>query len=126
MNHTDESRKKISIASASRKRNPHSKETKEKISIAKLGKESNRKGKKHSEESLKKMSESHLGKQAWNKGTVGIMKAWNSGLVGKQEAWNKDKYGIVKWNDDAKKLQSERVKAIWAKRKQEAICRQPV
>ncbi len=122
MKHTDESRKKISIASTSRKRNFHSSETKEKISIAKTGQESNRKGKKHSEESIKKMRESHLGQQAWNKGTVGIMKAWNSGLVGKQEAWNKNKSGVVKWNDDAKKLQSERIKAIWAKRKQEAIC----
>jgi hypothetical protein len=126
MTHSDETRQKIGRASSLRPRKPHSEETKAKISSAKAGKKSNRKGLKHSAESIQKMRESHIGQEAWNKGSVGIMKAWNKGLVGKQEAWNKGVSGVVKWNEEAKNLQSERVKAIWAKRKQEALCRQPV
>jgi hypothetical protein len=126
MTHSDEARQKIGRASSLRPRKPHSEETKAKISSAKSGKESNRKGLKHSAETIQKMRESHIGQEAWNKGSVGIMKPWNKGLVGKQEAWNKGASGVVKWNEEAKNLQSERVKAIWAKRKQEALCRQPV
>ena len=54
-------------------------------------------------------------------GTVGVIKAWNKGLVGKQVSWNKGISGVTKWNQQAKNLQSKRVKAIWEKRKQEAV-----
>ena len=126
MCHSEKTKKLLSQFQATRIRKPHSKETKDKISAAKAGKESNRKGAKHSDESIQKMREVHIGQKAWNKGTVGVMKAWNKGFVGEQVAWNKGISGVTKWNQDAKKLQSERVKAIWEKRKQEVVCRQPV
>lgn len=126
MKHDEKTRKKIGKASSLRIRKPHSEETKAKISAAKKGKSSNRKNTKHSADSIQKMRESHVGQEAWNKGSVGIMKAWNKGLVGKQKAWNQGIFGVVKWSEDAKKNQSEKVKAIWAKRKQEVSCRQPV
>jgi len=126
MKHTDETKKLIGIASATRKRKPMSEEAKQKISAMKKGKPSNRKGSKHSEESIKKMREAHIGQEAWNKGTINATVPWNKGLVGKQKAWNEGVSGVVKWNEDAKKLQSERVKAIWQRRKQEATCRQPL
>jgi group I intron endonuclease len=99
----------------------HTEEIKNKISSSKKGKPSNRKGKKHSFESIQKMKDSHKGQVAWNKGTTGIVKAWNKGLTGCQTAWNKGLTGVVSWNDDAKKRQSEKVKAIWAKRKEALI-----
>jgi hypothetical protein len=123
MTHDEEARRKIGRASALRPRKPHSEATKAKISASKAGKPSNRKGAKHSEESIQKMRESHVGQQAWNKGAVGKQTAWNKGAVGKQVAWNKGVLGAVKWSEDAKKLHSERVKAIWAKRKQEVTCK---
>jgi hypothetical protein len=126
MRHTDESKIKIGIASSLRVRSPHSEETKKKISEKKIGKTSNRKGVKLTEETIEKIRFSHVGQEPWNKGSVGVIKAWNKGLVGKQSAWNQGLSGVVKWNDDAKKLQSERVKEIWKKRKQEALCQQPL
>lgn len=126
MKHTDEAKKKIAQESAQRIRKPHSEETKAKISLAKKGKPGNRKGAKHSADAIEKMRSSHKGQAAWNKGKVGVQVAWNKGLVGKQEAWNKGTSGVVKWSEEAKNLHSERVKAIWEKRKQEALCRQPV
>jgi hypothetical protein len=126
MRHSEETKKVIGQHSAVRIRQPHTEETKAKISAAKAGKESNRKGSKHSVESISKMKKSHAGQEVWNKGSVGLMKAWNKGLVGKQEAWNKGVSGVVKWTEDAKNLKSKQVKAIWAKRKQESLCLQPV
>lgn len=126
MRHSPETRKIIGQHSATRIRKPHTDEAKAKISAAKAGKASNRKGSRHSAETIQKMRQSHAGQEPWNKGSVGVMKAWNKGLVGKQEAWNKGVSGVIKWDEEAKNLQSERVKAIWAKRKQEALCRQPV
>jgi hypothetical protein len=126
MHHSRETKKLIGQHSASRIRKPHTQETKEKISAAKAGKVSNRKGSKHSAEAIQKMRESHIGQEAWNKGSVGVMTAWNKGLTGKQAAWNKGVFGSVKWSEEAKRMQSERVRAIWAKRKQEALCRQQV
>lgn len=123
MRHSEKTKKAIGLHSKFRLRKPHTEETKAKISAAKEGKESNRKGLKHSTESIQKMRESHIGQVAWNKGSVGVINAWNKGLIGKQKAWNKGVSGVVKWDEDAKNLQSERVKAIWAKRKQEALCR---
>jgi hypothetical protein len=121
MRHSEEAKKLIGQHSAARIRKPHSKETKDKISVAKVGKESNRKGVKLSAKTIQKMSESHIGQKAWHAGTVGVIKAWNKGLVGKQVSWNKGISGVTKWNQQAKNLQSKRVKAIWEKRKQEAV-----
>lgn len=126
MRHSKKTKKIIGQHSAVRIRQPHTEETRSKISAAKIGKKSNRRGSRHSAKSIQEMRESHIGQKSWNKGSVGVMKAWNKGLVGKQEAWNKGVCGVVKWNEEAKNLQSERVKAIWAKRKQEAVCRQLV
>lgn len=111
MTHDEETRQKIGKASSLRPRKPHSEETKAKISASKAGKTSNRKGVKLSAEIIQKMRESRVDQQPWNKG-----------LVGKQAAWNKGVSGVVRWNEDAKKLHSERAKKIWAKRKQEAEC----
>ncbi len=46
----------------------HSEESRKKISLAKIGKPSHNKGKRMSEESRKKMSLARLGKSPWNKG----------------------------------------------------------
>ena len=57
---------------------------------------------------------------------VDFLDVLGKGLTGKQAAWNKGVFGSVKWSEEAKRMQSERVRAIWAKRKQEALCRQQV
>ena len=100
----------------------HSENTKAKISAAKKGKPSNRKGAKHTEETIQKMRESHLGQKAWNAGLVGAQVAWNKGVQGAQTAWNKGLKGVVKWDDEAKAKHSEKIKKVWEKRKQEAVC----
>jgi hypothetical protein len=126
MRHSEETKKIIGIASATRKRKPMSEEAKLKISASKKGKPSNRKGAKLSEESIQKMKLAHLGQTPWNKGVSGAQEAWNKGATGKQVAWNKNCFGVVKWSEQAKSIQSEKIKQIWAKRKQEAACRQPL
>lgn len=123
MHHSDEIKKIIGQRSAARPRNPHSEETKAKISAAKAGKPSNRKGAKHSPESIEKMRQAHLGQEAWNKGLVGVLEPWNKGKTGAQVAWNKGQKGLTKWDDDAKARHSEKIKQVWAKRKQEIVCR---
>lgn len=120
MRHSEDAKKKIGEASANRARKPHTKETRAKISDAKKGKSSNRLGVKHSEESINKMRQSHLGQVAWNKGLKGVQVAWNKGKNGVQQAWNKGISGQVKWSEDAKQKQSERIKQVWAKRRGEA------
>ena len=122
MRHPDHVKKIIGYHSANRKRNPHSEDTKAKISAAKKGKPSNRKGAKHTEEAIQKMRESHLGQKAWNAGLVGAQVAWNKGVQGAQTAWNKGLKGVVKWDDEAKAKHSEKIKKVWEKRKQEAVC----
>lgn len=117
MKHSDAAKQKIGIASASRPRKPMSEETKNKISQAKKGRQSNRKGAKFSEESKQKMREAHLGQPAWNKGLTGVQTAWNKGLVGAQKSWNKGNVGLVKWSEEAKARHSERIKMIWEKRR---------
>lgn len=111
MRHTDETKKLLSYHQRTRTRKPHSEEAKRKISEAKKGKTSNRKGAKHRPESIQKMRESATGRVGWNKGTVGLTKAWNKGLVG---AYTR--------TDEAKRKQSETMKRIWAERKKEATC----
>ena len=122
MRHSEEIKKIIGQRSATRVRKPHSEETKAKISAKKSGKPSNRKGAKHSPESIEKMRQAHLGQQAWNKGMVGATEPWNKGKVGVQTGWNKGQKGLTKWSEEAKALHSERVKQIWAKRKQGVVC----
>lgn len=123
MHHSDEVKKLIGLHSKTRVRKPHSEETKAKISAAKKGKTSNRSGVKHSQESIQKMRDAHLGQQAWNKGLVGVTTAWNKGLKGAQVGWNKGQKGLIMWDDDAKARHSEKIKQVWAKRKQEIVCR---
>ena len=50
------------------RRHTVSDEARKKMSLAKKGKPSHRKGQKMSEEACRKMSESHKGKEPWNKG----------------------------------------------------------
>jgi hypothetical protein len=118
MRHSEEVKALIGYHSANRKRKPHSEETKAKISAAKKGKTSNRKGAKHSPEAIQKMRDSHLGQVAWNKGLVEAQVPWNKGLKGVQPSWNKGKTGVVKWDDEAKSRQSEKIKEVWARRKE--------
>lgn len=80
MKHSEEAKQKIGFESSARVRKPHSEETKAKISQAKKGRSSNRKGAKHSLESIQKMIDSHKGQVAWNKGKKGVQVAWNKGL----------------------------------------------
>lgn len=80
MRHSEDAKKRIGEASASRIRKPHTPETKAKISAAKKGCVGNRKGAKHSIEAIHKMQQSHLGQVAWNKGVKGAQVAWNKGL----------------------------------------------
>jgi hypothetical protein len=122
MRHSEKAKKAIGIKSAERARNPHSQETKAKISAKKSGKPSNRKGVKHTAESIEKSRQSHLGQVPWNKGETGKQIAWNKGKTGVQSAWNKGQKGLVKWDDEAKAQHSEKIKQMWAKRKQELIC----
>ena len=106
MRHSEETKKIIGYHSSTRIRKPCSEETKRKISEAKKGRPSNRKGAKHTSEAIQKMSKSTMGQIAWNKGLVGVQKAWNKGLVG----------AYIR-TEEAKKKQSETMKQIWEKRK---------
>lgn len=121
MSHTEEAKIKIGIASATRKRKPHSEETKAKISAKKAGKVSNRKGVKLSEEVVEKMRCARIGQTPWNKGSVGVMTPWNRGKTGLQSAWNKGMIGVTKWPEEKKLAHSQRIKQIWDKRKQESL-----
>lgn len=120
MKHSEEAKQKIGAESAARERKPHSEETKAKISAAKKGCVSNRKGLKHSKDSLKKMRDSHLDQKPWNKGLTGAQIAWNKGKTGVQKSWNKGSVGLTKWSEEAKLRHSERIKQVWAQRKREA------
>ena len=123
MCHSDGAKAMIGFHSKTRVRRPHSEETKAKISAAKSGKESNRKGARHSPETIEKMRVAHLGQKAWNKGLTGVNKAWNKGLKIDRPSPNKGRVGLIKWSDEAKAKHSEKIKQLWAKRKQEAVCR---
>jgi hypothetical protein len=125
MRHSEEAKKIIGQKSSSRVRKPHSEATKIKISLNKLGKPSNRKGTTHSVEAIKKMREAHLGQTAWNKDLVGVTTAWNKGKTGVQVSWNKGQIGLTKWSDEQKSRHSEKIKQVWAKRKQENLCKLP-
>ena len=51
-----------------------------------------------SKETLQKMSQARLGKDPWNKGVKGSI-PWNKGVKGAQAAWNKGlKSSVVPWN----------------------------
>ena len=50
---------------------------------------------------------------------------WKMFGTGAQVAWNKGQKGLTKWDDDAKARHSEKIKQVWAKRKQEIVCRYP-
>jgi very-short-patch-repair endonuclease len=58
----------------------HSNETKKKISIAGKGRKPPITGKHHSEESKEKMRQRKIGHIPWNKGLKGVQKVWNKGL----------------------------------------------
>lgn len=122
MRHSEEVKRVIGHHSANRPRKPHTEETKAKISAKKAGKESNRKGSKHSAETITKMREAHKGQKAWNKGLTGVLTAWNKGKKNEAPAWNKGLKGVIKWDEEAKAKHSEKIKQIWQKRKQEALC----
>jgi hypothetical protein len=121
MRHTDEAKAVIGVYSKERVRSPHSEETRLKISVSKKGVASNRRGATHTQDSMQKMSDSHLGQEPWNKGLVGVCKAWNKGKAGVQKSWNKGQKGSIKWSDEAKARHSEKIKQIWANRKQEVV-----
>jgi hypothetical protein len=121
MRHNNESKIAIGLHSKTRVRKPHSEETRAKISVSKSGVASNRKGAKHTQEATQKMSASHLGQEPWNKGLVGVCEVWNKGKTGVQKSWNKGQKGSIKWSDEAKKRHSEKIKQMWANRKQEVV-----
>lgn len=121
MRHTAEAKAVIGIHSKLRVRNSHLEETRSKISVSKKGVASNRKGATHTQDSMQKMSDSHLGQEPWNKGLVGVCEAWNKGKTGVQKSWNKGQKGSIKWSDEAKKRHSEKIKQMWANRKQEIV-----
>jgi len=122
MKHSEETKKIIGQHSAARPRKPHSEKTKATISAAKAGRPSNRKGTTHSPEAIEKMRLAHLGQPAWNKGLEGVTTPWNKGKAGVQASWNKGQKGLTQWSDEAKARHSEKIKQIWAKRKQEVVC----
>jgi hypothetical protein len=118
MKHSEDAKKKIAKASSSRVRKPHTDETKLKISTAKKGKPSNRRAKKLSAETIEKLKQSHIGQKPWNKGLVGAQVPWNKGKSGLQKSGFKGVTGIFKWTEEAKKRHSEKIKSVWAKRKE--------
>jgi hypothetical protein len=68
--HTEESKRKISIASKYMIRKPISQETKDKISKSLTGREGANKGYKHTQEAKEKLRQINLGKVGHNKGKV--------------------------------------------------------
>lgn len=99
MKHDEQAKQKISAESSSRLRKPHSDETKAKISAAKKGKPSNRKGQKHTKSTIDRMRQSHMGQRAWNKGVS----------------------GAVVWDEKSRQNLSESMKASWARKKEAAL-----
>jgi len=95
MKHDEQAKQKISAESSSRVRKPHSDAAKAKISAAKKGKPSNRKGQKHTESAIQQMRRSHLGQKAWNKGVS----------------------GVVVWDEQSRQNLSASMKASWARKK---------
>src|SRR3990167_3197862 len=88
---------------------PHSEETKKKISLAKLGKPSPRKGVKLSNETIQKIIETKKknAKPHWNKGGKAPWAVGNKYSLGRV-AWNKGSKGVMPspWNK-GKKLSEE-------------------
>jgi len=88
-----EARKKMSIAKrgkpSPKKGMKATEETKRKLSISHLGQVAWNKGKSMSEETKRKLSVNHSGQPAWNKGLTGVMIAWNKGKFMSEETKQK-------------------------------------
>lgn len=68
--HSEEAKRKISVESKSRKRQPRTEETKEKLRLANLGKTGPNKGKSPSQETREKIANTLRGRVGANKGMI--------------------------------------------------------
>ena len=124
MKHTEETKKKMSIAQKGR---TFSEETKKKMSEARKGTPPWNKGKKCPEETKKKISETKMGTPPWNKGKTGIyteaailrMSEAHKGKKLSEEHKKKISEGQKgkKHTEETKKKMSESRKAYHAKEK---------
>jgi len=126
--HSKEFKKKISNIQKNRKREPLSKETKEKISGSLKGRVSPRKGKKLSEESKRKISESNKGKKLSEEHKQKLReagrgrKSWLKGKTHSKETRKKlSDSGKKKWeNEEYKNKMVEKHKHPWTEKRRDA------
>lgn len=110
--HSEETKKKLSIARAGKR---HNEEAKRKISIAMTGKPSNRKGKHHSEEAKRKISIARAGKPSPMKGkhhSKETKRKQSIAMAGK----NHYLYGKHP-SEETRRKKSIALKKYWAERK---------
>lgn len=101
----------------------HSESSRKKISLSKIGNK-NRLGLCHTQETKEKISRSRRGRgESWNKG-----KQWDTETKIKMSLakqgyipWNKDKKGCFSHTEEFKNKTSERLKIYWQKLKEEGI-----